>query len=141
MPPDKKLYSLSPRCPVVRAPRQARAHRDGRFGVIVSMDETDGCVLDHEGVVVRESKRASTAKAIADELAKTPSCHRIVFETGRMVSIVFHGLSQLSLPVVRVESPQAFQALESLAAPTRPVAMTRKVWPTWLVPASLRPCM
>jgi hypothetical protein len=29
-------------------------------------------------------KTASTARAIADELAKAPSCRRIVFETGRM---------------------------------------------------------
>jgi hypothetical protein len=34
------------------------------------MDETHICVLDREGVVVRESKTASTAEVIADELAK-----------------------------------------------------------------------
>jgi transposase len=47
------------------------------------MDETYVCVLDREGVVVRESKAASTAEAIAAELAKTPICRRIVFETGQ----------------------------------------------------------
>ena len=51
-------------------------------GLDISMDETDVCVLDREGVVVRESKTASMAQAIADELAKAPSCRRIVFETG-----------------------------------------------------------
>jgi hypothetical protein len=40
------------------------------------------CVLDREGVVVRESKTASTVEAIAGELAKAPSCRRVVFETG-----------------------------------------------------------
>ena len=40
------------------------------------------CVLDREGVVVRESKTESTAQAIAVELAKAPSCRRIVFEDG-----------------------------------------------------------
>ena len=84
-------------------------------GLDISMDETHVCVLDREGVVVRESKTESTAQAIADELAKAPSCRRIVFETGRMAPILFHGLSQLGLPVVCVESRQAYQALKSLA--------------------------
>ena len=53
-------------------------------GLDISMDETHVCVLDREGMVVRESKTASTAAAIAVELAKAPSCRRIVFETGRM---------------------------------------------------------
>src|SRR5271166_6468661 len=84
-------------------------------GLDISMDETHVCVLDREGVIVRESKTASTAGAIAVELAKAPSCRRIVFETGRMAPILFHGLSQLGLPVVCVESRQAYQALKSLA--------------------------
>ena len=85
------------------------------FGLDISMDETHVCVLDREGVVIHESKTASTAQSIADELAKAPSCRRIVFETGRMAPILFHGLSQLGLPVVCVESRQAYQALKSLA--------------------------
>src|SRR6202042_3370832 len=84
-------------------------------GLDISMDETHVCVLDREGVVVRESKTESTAQAIAGELAKAPSCRRIVFETGRMAPILFHGLSQLGLPVVCVESRHAYQALKSLA--------------------------
>ena len=65
--------------------------------------------------MVYESKSESTAAAIAIELSKAPSCRRIVFETGRTAPILFHGLSQLSLPVVCVESRQAYQALKSLA--------------------------
>ena len=53
-------------------------------GLDISMDETHVCVLDCEGMVVRESKAASTAQAVANELSKAPSCRRIVFETGRM---------------------------------------------------------
>ena len=45
-------------------------------GLDISMDETHVCVLDGEGVVVRESKTESTAEAIAGELAKAPSCRR-----------------------------------------------------------------
>ena len=84
-------------------------------GLDISMDETHVCVVDREGVVVRESKTISTAQAIADELVKAPNCSRIVFETGRMAPILFHGLSELGLPVVCVESRQAYQALKSLA--------------------------
>jgi transposase len=84
-------------------------------GLDISMDETHLCVLDREGEVIYESRTTSTAQAIANELAKAPSCLRIVFETGRMAPILFHGLSQLGLPVVCVESRQAYQALKSLA--------------------------
>ena len=84
-------------------------------GLDITMDETHVCVLDREGVVVREGKAESTAQAVANELSKAPSCRRIVFETGRMAPILFHGLSQLGLPVVCVESRQAYQALKSLA--------------------------
>jgi transposase len=84
-------------------------------GLDISMDETHVCVLDREGVVARESKTESTAEAIAGELAKAPTCRRIVFETGRMAPILFHGLNQLGLPVVCVESRQAYRALKSLA--------------------------
>src|SRR5579863_2585463 len=92
-----------------------RTDMDYFAGVDISMDETHVCVLDREGVVARESKTESTAEAIAGELAKAPTCRRIVFETGRMAPILFHGLNQLGLPVVCVESRQAYQALKSLA--------------------------
>ena len=52
-------------------------------GLDISMDETHVCVLDREGMVVRESKAESTAQAVANELAKAPSCRCIVFETGQ----------------------------------------------------------
>jgi transposase len=84
-------------------------------GLDISMDKTHVCVLDRDGVVVRESKTESTAEAIAGELAKAPTCHRIVFETGRVAPILFHGLNQRGLPVVCIESRQAYQALKSLA--------------------------
>jgi transposase len=83
-------------------------------GLNISMDETHVCVLDREGVIIYESKVSSTAEAISVELAKAPNCHRAVFETGRTAPILFHGLNQLGLPVVCVESRQAYQALKSL---------------------------
>ena len=69
---------------------------------IISMDETHVCVLDREGVVVRESKTASTAEAISAELSKAPSCRRIVFETGRMAPILFYGLCHAGISLLDV---------------------------------------
>ena len=97
-------------------------------GLDISMDETHVCVLDHEGVVVRESKTESTAQAIAGELAKAPSCRRIVFETGRMALILF----------LRVEPTRSFSCglrrepagptrRSGRLRPTRPIATTREV--------------
>jgi transposase len=80
-------------------------------GLNISMEETHVCVVDRDGAVVHESKTASTAQAIAVELAKAPSCRRVVFETGRMAPILFHGLRELGFPVVCIESRQAYQAL------------------------------
>src|ERR1700719_2838651 len=92
-----------------------RPDMDYFAGLDISMDETHVCVLDREGVIVHESKTASTVEAIAGALAKAPPCRRIVFETGRMAPMLYHGLSQLGLPVVCVESRQAYQALKLLA--------------------------
>ena len=43
------------------------------------------------------------------------ACARIVLETGRMAPMLFHGLAALGLPVICIESRQAYQALKSLA--------------------------
>jgi len=84
-------------------------------GLDIAMEETQVCVLDRDGVIICEAKAASTAEAITDLLARAPSCRRVVFETGRMAPMLFHGLSRRGLPVVCVESRQAYQALKSLA--------------------------
>lgn len=84
-------------------------------GLDISMEETHVCVVDREGAVVYEQKTASTPEAIAASLAKAPRCRRIVFETGRMAPMLYHGLAACGLPVVCIESRQAYQALKSLA--------------------------
>ena len=84
-------------------------------GLDISMEETHVCVVDREGTVVHEKKTASTPEAIAALLAKAPACRRIVFETGRMAPMLYHGLAAFGLPVVCIESRQAYQALKSLA--------------------------
>ena len=109
-------------------------------GLDISMDDTHICVLDREGMVVRESKTESRAEAIAGELAKVPSCRRIVFETGRMAPILFHGLSQLGLPWSASRAGRRTRRSSHWRL-TRPIAMTREGWRICRVPASSSPCM
>src|SRR4030095_9452103 len=54
-------------------------------------------------------------EAIGAALAKAPSCRRVVLETGRMAPTLYPGLAALGVPVVCIESRQAYQALKSLA--------------------------
>jgi transposase len=84
-------------------------------GLDVSMEETHICVLDSEVTVIHEARASSTPEAIAEELTRAPICRRVVFETGRMAPMLYHGLNQRGLPFVCVESRQAHQALKSLA--------------------------
>src|SRR6266550_6119860 len=84
-------------------------------GLDVSMAETQICVMARNGSVIHKAKVPSTPADIAAELAQLPTCRRIVFETGRMAPMLYHGLRQLGLPVICVESRQAYQALKLLA--------------------------
>src|SRR3954452_11186516 len=81
----------------------------------VSMAETHVCVVTRNGAVIHSAKVPSTPADIAAELAQVPLCRRIVFETGRMAPMLYHGLSQLGLPVICIESRQAYMALKLLA--------------------------
>src|SRR5215472_3067331 len=84
-------------------------------GLDVSMAETHVCVMNRDGAVIHEVKVPSTPADIVEALAHAPACQRIVFETGRMAPMLYHGLSRLGLPIVCIESRQAYQALKSLA--------------------------
>ena len=84
-------------------------------GLDASMKETHICVVERDGGVVLEAMATTLPEAIAAALARAPSCQRVVLETGRMAPTLFHGLVALGLPVVCIESRQAYQALKSLA--------------------------
>jgi transposase len=84
-------------------------------GLDVSMAETHVCVVTGSGTVIHNAVVPSTPADIAAELAQVATCRRVVFETGRMAPLLYHGLSQLGLPVVCIESRQAYQALKMLA--------------------------
>jgi len=85
-------------------------------GLDVSMEETHVCVVDRDGKVILEARTPTAPKTIAAALAKGPAVERVLFETGRMAPMLFHGLTALGVPVVCVESRQAYQALRSLGA-------------------------
>src|SRR6202022_1504601 len=93
-----------------------RAAMEYFAGLDVSMEETHVCVVDRDGKVILEARTPTAPKTIAAALAKGPAVERVLFETGRMAPMLFHGLTALGLPVVCVESRQAYQALRSLAA-------------------------
>jgi transposase len=84
-------------------------------GLDVSMEETHVCVVTRQGAVVHEMTVPSAPASIAAALARVPASQRVLFETGRMAPMLFHGLRQRGLPVVCVESRQAYQALKLLA--------------------------
>jgi transposase len=84
-------------------------------GLDISMKETHICVMNRDGGIVLEAKATTLPAAIAAELAKAPAAQRIVFETGRMATTLYHCLEELGLPVVCIESRHAHQALKSLA--------------------------
>jgi hypothetical protein len=94
---------------------QERAAMDYYAGLDVSMTETHICVVERDGAVVLEARASSTPEAIAAVLETAPACAKIVLETGRMAPMLFHGLAALRLPVIYIESRQAYQALKSLA--------------------------
>lgn len=84
-------------------------------GLDVSMEETHVCVVDRDGVSVFEEKTATAPEAIKQMLLKAPPCRSVLFETGRMAPMIYHGLAGLGVPVICIESRQAAQALRSLA--------------------------
>jgi transposase len=85
-------------------------------GLDVSMEETHICVVDREGGIVHETTAATSPEEIAAVLGNAPACNRVVFETGRMAPMPHHGLGTVGVPVVCIESRQAYQALKSLKA-------------------------
>jgi hypothetical protein len=104
-------------------------------GLDVSMAETQVCVVTRDGAVMHQVKVPSAPADIAAALAQVPACRRVLFETGRMAPMLYHGLNRLGLPVVCVESRQAYQALKSLAT-HKPTATMHAAWRISPAPAS-----
>lgn len=85
-------------------------------GLDVSMEETHICIVDREGTIIREATSGSSPDEIAAALKTAPACQRVVFETGRMAPMLYHGLTAVGVPVICIESRQAYQTLKSLKA-------------------------
>ena len=62
-------------------------------GLDVSLEKTHICVLDRDGAVVHQAIAASSPDAIAAALGELPACTRVVFETGRITPMLYHGLA------------------------------------------------
>ena len=84
-------------------------------GLDVSLEKTHICVLDRDGAVVHEVTARRRPRRSRRRWAAAPACTRVVFETGRMAPMLYHGLAELGVPVVCIESRQAYQALKTLA--------------------------
>lgn len=84
-------------------------------GLDVSLEDTHICVLDRDGAILLEVKTASSPEMIVKTLSKAPPCKRVVFETGRMAPMLYHGLEALGVPVICIESRQAYETLKTLA--------------------------
>src|SRR5437588_12999253 len=84
-------------------------------GLDVSMEETQVCVMGRNGAVIHKAKVPSTPADIAAELAQLPSCRRIVFETGRMAPMLYHGLRQLGLAGYLRREPAGVSGAEAVS--------------------------
>lgn len=83
-------------------------------GLDISLRETHICMVNADGDVVVETKALSTPGTIAAALDKAPRRRRVVFETGRMAPTLHHGLAARGVPVICIESRQAYKALRTL---------------------------
>jgi hypothetical protein len=63
-------------------------------GLDVSMAEMHVCVVKRDGAVLHQLKVPSTPADIAAALAQVPACQRVLFKIGRMVPMLYHGLSR-----------------------------------------------
>ena len=61
-------------------------------GLDVSMEETHICVVDRDGGVVHETRRFHAGRHRRGAHGKAPVVERVVFETGRMAPMLYHGL-------------------------------------------------
>ena len=86
--------------------------RSQYVGLDVSLAETSISVIDADGLAIWRGAVASTPEAIAEAL-KTHAAHaeRIGLEAGQLASWLYHGLSELGLPVICVDARHARAAL------------------------------
>ena len=74
-------------------------------GLDVSVKDTNVCIVDDTGKIVREVKVASEPEALLAVL-KNPACHfkRIGLEAGPLSQWLFSALAEAELPVICVEA-------------------------------------
>lgn len=78
----------------------------------MSQKETSVCVIDEDGKPVFHGRAKSDRGALVALLAKkAPSAERIGFETGAILSWLWHELRRDGLPVVCIDARHAHAAL------------------------------
>ena len=77
-------------------------------GLDVSLEKTHICVLDRDGRVIHEANAPASPDAMTAALGSAPAGTRVVFEMGRMAPMLYHGLVELGVPVICIESRQAY---------------------------------
>jgi transposase len=87
---------------------------DQPIPVALGLRQGEGYSIKTMVVANRIAKVPSTPADIKTALSKGPPCRRILFETGRIAAMLYHGLAEFGLLVVCVETRQAYQALKSL---------------------------
>lgn len=82
------------------------------FGVDVSQKEASVCVVNEAGQIAFEGKAKSDPNALTELLRKrAPYAEPIRFETGAMLSWLWHELRRVDLPVVCIDARHAHAAL------------------------------
>lgn len=85
-------------------------------GLDLSMETTQVCIVDEEGVKVFATRVESVPEAVTDALSRVGDIERAVIETGRMASAMCLGLRRLGVNVVCIDARQAHQSLKAMKA-------------------------
>lgn len=84
-----------------------RLAHDHYAGLDVSLEKTAICILNEDGIVIRELVAASDPAAIAQALyVVAPSFRRVGLEAGPLAPWLYAGLADLGLPAICIEVRQ-----------------------------------
>lgn len=84
-------------------------------GLDISLEETAICVVDAQGRIVKEQRRASAPEALIAALQETPlPLERIGLEACSLAAWLYEGLRQAGLPAICIETRQAKAAMKTM---------------------------
>lgn len=84
-------------------------------GLDISLEETAICVVDAQGRIVKEQRRASEPEALIAALQETQlPLERIGLEACSLAAWLYEGLRQAGLPAICIETRQAKAAMKTM---------------------------